>query len=210
MLLLLLAACTPEPTDTASSVPPYEFTPMTGLGEPPDANTDRLCAESADPDAAADTTFIDCATESGLLAAGVPEATDQLVILTYNIERGHSLDGILDWLGAQTPAPDVILLSEADRGCSRTDDRHTTWEIAAALSMDFVYGVEFMEVSGEGEAVTEVCEHGNAVLSRFPMGNVGAYRHADNVSWYSPPEARGESWSTRLGGRIAVTADIAV
>jgi endonuclease/exonuclease/phosphatase family metal-dependent hydrolase len=209
-MITLLLACAPSPTDSADPAGDYTFTPMEGLTEAPDVNTERLCAEAADPDAAADPIFIDCATESGLLADGTAEATDALVILAYNIERGHSLDGILSWLTSHTPVPDVVLLTEADRGCSRTDDRHTTWEIAEALSMDFVYAVEFMEVSGEGEAITEVCEHGNAVLSRYPMGNVSAYRHTENVSWYTPPEERGASWSTRLGGRIAVAADIAV
>lgn len=211
MMILTLLACAPDapltiPADTAAA--DYAFVPMTGLTEPPDVQTERLCAEAADPDAAADPVFIDCATESGLLADGTAQPTDTLVVMAYNIERGHSLDGILAWLAEAPAVPDVLLLSEADRGCSRTGSRHTTWELAQALSMDFVYGVEFMEFSGEGESPAEICEHGNAVLSRFPMGNVGAYRHTENVSWYTPPESRGASWSTRLGGRIAVTADI--
>lgn len=203
----LLTACSPEPIDSGE---PLVFTPMSGATTPPDVETQRLCAAAEAPDEAEDVIFIDCTAESGLLANGVPEATDELVILAYNIERGHSLDSILAWLADGAPTPDIVLLSEADRGCARTGDRHTTWELAEALSMDFVYGVEFMEVSGEGDSVTEVCEHGNAVLSRFPMGNVEAWRHETNVSWYTPPEERGASWSTRLGGRIAVSADIQV
>ena len=207
MFLLTLLSCTADSTDSST---PFAFEPMGGLTAAPDVNAVRLCSAAQDPDAEPDPIFIDCEVETGLLSDGSAEPTDTLVIMAYNIERGHSLDGILDWLDSAETRPDVLLLSEADRGCSRTGDRHTTWELAAALSMDFAYGVEFMEVSGEGESVTEVCEHGNAVLSRFPMGNVSAWRHADNVSWYSPPEDRGSSWGTRLGGRIAVSADIQV
>lgn len=209
-MILSLLACAPGPRPSDSAAADYAFVPMTGLTAAPDVQTARLCAEAAAPDDAADPIFIDCATESGLLANGTAQPVDALVVMAYNIERGHSLDGILAWLAEGSVVPDVVLLSEADRGCSRTGGRHTTWELAQALSMDFVYGVEFMEISGEGELPTEICEHGNAVLSRFPMGNVGAYRHAENVSWYTPPESRGASWSTRLGGRIAVTADIQI
>lgn len=208
--LLLMAtwgACTPGPD--APQTPP--FLAVDGPAEAPDVDADRLCAEAAEPDAATDVIDIDCRVETGKLVAEAPPPTDELVVLAYNIERGHELDGVLDWLASDdAPDPDVILLSEADRGCARTGDRHTTWEIADALEMDFAYAVEFMEVRGTGEAVTEVCEHGNAVLSRYPLGNVEAFRHRTNVSWYSPPESRGESWGTRLGGRIAVTADVDV
>lgn len=211
MLPILLLACGPRSEPVSSdSAAPYPFVPMEGLSAAPDVVTSRLCADSAAPDAAADPIFIDCALESGLLASERPEPTDELTIMAYNLERGYRLDEILDWLRAEAPQLDVLLLSELDRGCARTGGRHVTWEVAAALRMDFVYAVEFLEVRGEGDDVVEACEHGNAVLSRWPMGNVTAYRHRDNVSWYTPPDARGEAWSTRLGGRIAVAADIVV
>ena len=211
MLSILILACgQPDSLPLGDSGEPRPFVPMDGLTDPPDVTTARLCAESADPDAAADPIFIDCALESGLLAGERPEPTGELVVMAYNLERGQRLDEILAWLGESAPQADVLLLSELDRGCARTGGRHVTWEVAAALGMDFVYAVEFLEVRGEGGAVVEACEHGNAVLSRWPMGNVTAYRHSENVSWYTPPESRGDAWATRLGGRIAVAADILV
>ncbi|MCO4746735.1 MAG: hypothetical protein KC912_18210 [Proteobacteria bacterium] len=188
----------------------YELDWMQGGSEAPDLS-ERLCAEAGDPDAAEDVIFIDCAPETGRLVETAPAATDTLTVLSYNIERGHSLDGVLEWLASSSaPSPDVFLLSETDRGCSRTGSRHTTFELAEALQMDFVYATEFMEVRGQGSEVTEVCEHGNALLSRYPMANVDVFRHADNVSWYTAPEDRGSSWSTRLGGRVGIVADIVV
>jgi len=211
ILVLTLLGCTPEATDTATAAEPYPFVPLEGLTALPDVSADRLCpAASTDPDGQPDPIDIDCALEAGLLAPPDPEPVDSLVVLAYNLERGHALDAMIGWLLEAGPAADVILLSEADRGCGRTGGRHVTWELAAALGMDFAYAVEFVEVSGQGEVVSSACEHGNAILSRFPMGNVTAWRHAENVSWYTPPDARGESWSTRLGGRIAVSADVQV
>jgi endonuclease/exonuclease/phosphatase family metal-dependent hydrolase len=204
-LAVMLVACTAseEPID-------YDLDWMQGDASAPDLDV-RLCAEAADPDAADDVIFIDCAAETGRLVETPPAATDMLTVLSYNIERGHSLDGVLEWLASSSaPVPDIFLLSETDRGCSRTGSRHTTFEIAEALQMDFVYATEFMEVSGQGAEVTAICEHGNALLSRYPLANVEVFRHADNVSWYTPPEDRGSSWSTRLGGRVGIIADVVV
>jgi len=51
-----------------------------------------------------------------------------------------------------------------------------------------------------------VCEHGNAIVSRFPLGDVRPIRHAQNRSWYTPPGAPDPD-EPRLGGRIAIAAD---
>ena len=41
---------------------------------------------------------------------------------------------------------DVIVLNEADWGVKRTDYRNVTRELAAALQMNYAFGVEFVEV----------------------------------------------------------------
>ena len=38
------------------------------------------------------------------------------------------------------------MFSEADRGCSRTNYRNVTRELAKALGMNYVYGVEYIEL----------------------------------------------------------------
>jgi endonuclease/exonuclease/phosphatase family metal-dependent hydrolase len=201
-LLLGCGGSDPEEVD-------YPLTLLEAPGEAPDV-TERLCAEATDPDSASETTFIDCRWEGGVLA-GAQSPRSDLVVLTYNLERGHALDEVLEGFATELlPQPDLFLLSETDRGCGRTGGRHTTWELASALGMNFVYATEFMEVQGEGTEVTEVCEHGNALLSRYPLANVEVVRHAENVSWYTPPEERGATWSTRLGGRVAIVADVVV
>lgn len=188
------------------------FEPFPFLSEPADQAVERLCEESAAPDEAADTTFITCALEGEAFAPdGVePPESGALVVITYNLERGFSIDGQIAWLKSLEPPPDVLLISEADRGCARTDHRHVTREMAQALGMSYIFATEFVELGREGdpEVTTDQCEHGNAVLARYPLGNAREIRHAVQDDWYCPP---GVACSEpRLGGRVAVRADMQV
>lgn len=174
---------------------------------PPDVSR-RLCDEAADPEGAADKMFIHCQLEAGCFAPPDVPPKDQLVVLAWNIERGLRIDAQIAALKASVhiPAADVLLLSEVDRGCSRTGDRAIAWEIAEALQMNFVYGVEFTELprdGGSGGTIRAPCEHGNAIMARYPIGNVELVRHATNTSWYEGEEPR-------LGGRMFLKADLAV
>ncbi|HET6977453.1 MAG TPA: endonuclease/exonuclease/phosphatase family protein [Pyrinomonadaceae bacterium] len=91
---------------------------------------------------------------------------------------------------------DVIVLNEVDWGLKRTDYRDVARELAAALGMNYAYGVEFVEVDplvlgtetfegvkDDTERAALVKEtaidqtrtrnlHGNAILSRYPLSNV--------------------------------------
>lgn len=156
-----------------------------------------LCPDALDPERAEDVQFIDCALEGENDLD--PAVGDELVVMAYNAERGLRLDAQIEAFGAVMPIPDVLLLSEADRGCERTGGRNVTQELARALDMNWAYAVEFVEL---GPAVT--CEHGNAVLSRYPLANVEQFRHVANRSWYD------DGGEPRLGGRIAVAADVVV
>ena len=212
--VLGLCACG-EKSETPSQVPEttdYIFTPI-DAGERHDVSAHRLCVDSDLPDAAPDPVFIECEVETWVNPEAAQSGRAEPLILTYNIERGYSLDQQIDLFLADgvAPLPDIILMSEADRGCGRTGLKHTAREYAERLGMHMVYATEFVEVSGSvnGDPTTyTACEHGNAILSRYPLGNAGAIRHRENVSWYTPVEDRGTGgFSTRLGGRITVYAD---
>jgi endonuclease/exonuclease/phosphatase family metal-dependent hydrolase len=178
----------------------------------PDARTERLCAEAAAPDDAPDTTFIDCAIEGASFSPTEPAPKDALVVLAYNILRGFEVDAQLEMItsGVDFPAPDLLLLSEVDRGCQRTDFRNIARDYAERLGYYYVYATEFVELPGDrgstGPYDPPICEHGNAIVSRFPLGNVRQIRHAENRSWYTPPGTPDPD-EPRLGGRIAIAAD---
>lgn len=90
---------------------------------------------------------------------------------------------------------DVIVLNEVDWGLKRTDYRNVAADLAAALGMNYGYGVEFVEVdpinlglekfeelpAEAGDKLTREIRvdqtkykglHGTAILSRFTLENV--------------------------------------
>lgn len=178
----------------------------------PDPRTERLCQEAAAPDDAPDTTFIDCEIEGATFASSAAPPNAELVILAYNILRGFEADAQLDEItsGSSFSQPDILLLSEVDRGCERTDFRNIARDYAERLGYYYVYATEFVELPSDrgptGPYDPPLCEHGNAIVSRYPLGNVRQIRHAQNRSWYTPPEEPDPD-EPRLGGRIAIAAD---
>lgn len=203
----------PSPTATPTHTPVFvEFAWRTDL---PDVRTERLCEEAADPDRAPDTTFIHCAIEGATFAPARLEPKDQIVVLAYNILRGFQAGAQLAAMmeGGEIPLPDVLLLSEVDRGCRRTDFRNVARDYAEALGYYYVYATEFVELPSvrnpDGPFDPPLCEHGNAIVSRYPLGNVREIRHAENRSWYTPPDFPDPD-EPRLGGRVAVAADVKI
>ena len=192
--------------------PAPEFDEYPWRVDEPDARNERLCPEADAPDDAPDTTFIDCDMEGATFADDDPAPKDELVVLAYNILRGFEVDAQLDMItsGVDFPVPDVLLLSEVDRGCQRTGFRNIAREYAERLGYYYVYAVEFLELPSErgdtGPYDPPICEHGNAIVSRYPLGNVRQIRHAENRSWYTPPDEPDPD-EPRLGGRIAISAD---
>lgn len=175
----------------------------------PDPATERLCAGRRGP------VRLECEVEGADFTTTPAAPTDGLVVCAYNVERGLRLD---DQLAAferddDMPTPDVLLISEADRGCTRTDGRNVAREYARAMGRYYVYGVEFVElprVVGPGGRIRTPCEHGNAIVSRFPLGNVRVIRHERTRSWSSPAQRLFRVGQPRFGGRVAVTADVRV
>ncbi|MEM9103151.1 MAG: hypothetical protein AAGB12_12595, partial [Pseudomonadota bacterium] len=116
----------------------YEFNRFLGT---PDysALNHRLCAAANNPDEVEEKWFIDCDFDGKLFAQETPEPKNQIEVMAFNMERGYELDSQIEaFLSGQLPMPDVLLLSEADRGCSRSNYRNTAEEIAQSLKMNFV------------------------------------------------------------------------
>jgi endonuclease/exonuclease/phosphatase family metal-dependent hydrolase len=152
-----------------------------------------------------------------------PKLGKFLRVVEWNIERGLEYEAIRGAFGDQqtfskllNPAhhprgsekrklvlnqvalmkqADVIVLNEVDWGMKRTEYRNVAAELAAALEMNYAYGVEFVEVdpialgretfeelsSEDQKALGAEIKvdpasykglHGSAILSRFPLENV--------------------------------------
>jgi endonuclease/exonuclease/phosphatase family metal-dependent hydrolase len=103
---------------------------------------------------------------------------------------------------------DVLVLNEADFGMKRTEYRDVTRDLAAALHMNYAYGVEFVEVDPVFALGTEQVHlpdaeqdrrlqedlhvdreryhglHGTAVLSRYPIRSARILRLPVCYDWY--------------------------
>lgn len=103
---------------------------------------------------------------------------------------------------------DVLVLNEADLGMKRTGYRDVARELAGALQMNYVYGVEFVEVDPifelgteevhlpEAQADVRLSEdlkvdrqqyrglHGTAILSRYPIERARVLRLPVCYDWY--------------------------
>ena len=94
----------------------------------------------------------------------------------------------------------MILANELDDGCVRSGGRDTTRELAERLGMNYVFGLEFIElVNGEDPKGF----HGNAILSRWPIKQAKIVRLPEQYNWYFDRQRR-------IGGRLAILAELDV
>ena len=91
------------------------------------------------------------------LAAPPEEVPDSLGALVFNMERGVHLEELGDFLlSCPRIRPfDVILANELDDGCVRSGGRDTARDLAQRLGMNYVYGLEFIELVKEKFPETE-------------------------------------------------------
>ena len=130
------------------------------------------------------------------------ETPDSLGLLVFNMERGVHLAELGDFLETCPEAKtyDVILANELDDGCVRSGQKDTTKELAERLGMNYVFGLEFIElVNGEDAKGF----HGNAIFSRWPIKRAQVVRLPEQYNWYFDRQKR-------IGGRLAVYAELDV
>lgn len=108
---------------------------------------------------------------------------------------------------------DVIVLNEVDLGMKRTDYRDVARELAHDLGMNYVFGVEFVEVDRLNALGVETVQlddpqlaeqmsaelkpdpaqykglHGNAILSRYPIANARIVRLPLCHDWFRTEKA---------------------
>jgi len=108
---------------------------------------------------------------------------------------------------------DIVVLNEVDLGMKRTDYRDVARDLARALGMNYVFGVEFVEVDRLDDLGLESVQledpglarrmreelkpdpdrylglHGNAILSRYPLENARIVRLPVCHDWYNAEKA---------------------
>ena len=136
----------------------------------------------------------------------------EISVAAWNVERGLFPEQNSDLLASLMP--DIVLLSEVDHGMARTNQRHTTEEMASALGMTYAFGVEFHELDLGGPTERPFCDddfnacgwQGNAILSAVPFEAVTMVRLDDHGHWFASDELDADPQQPRVGGRMALLA----
>ena len=130
-------------------------------------------------------------------------------ILAWNIERGTQFDAQLEAFRAHSylKTCDVLLITEADAGMARSGNRMVAEVLARELGMAEVFAPCYIAL-GKGSGVERHAEgentlglHGNAVLSRYPIGDIRPIPLDNGVDKVAHREKR-------LGRQAAVSARI--
>ncbi len=130
-------------------------------------------------------------------------------VSAWNLERCLFVEDSAAHLAANDPA--IVLLSEMDNGMARTAQRHTTAELAAAMNMAYLYGVEFLEMGLGSDTERGFCRdsfnekgfHGNGLISSVPVAHPFMVRLWGERLW------RNDADQPRIGERCAVGGVVA-
>jgi endonuclease/exonuclease/phosphatase family metal-dependent hydrolase len=129
-------------------------------------------------------------------------------VVDWNIDRGLRFEAIVEFL--RKCKADLIFLQEVDFNARRTNHLDVAREIAQSLQLNFVFGKEFEELT-QGSRRSPAYQ-GQATLSPWPIKNARLIRFQHQTTfwqphWYLP---RIEPFQERLGGRIALVADVEI
>jgi endonuclease/exonuclease/phosphatase family metal-dependent hydrolase len=135
-------------------------------------------------------------------------APKSLRIVDWNIDRGQHLQGVTDFLVGVNA--DILILQEVDLNARRTHRLNIAETIARKLEMNYVFGREFQElVQGSKDSPAY---HGQTTLSKWPISKPRLIRFSKQSNFWQPhwflPKI--EPFQERLGGRIALVAEINV
>jgi endonuclease/exonuclease/phosphatase family metal-dependent hydrolase len=145
-------------------------------------------------------------TGSFVEKGNVPGETERLRIVSWNINRGLQLSGIIEFL--REASADLILLQEADFNARRTCYRNIAREIAQALGINYVFGREFEELTQGNRS--SPAYHGQATLTRLPIVSSRILRFRRQSGFWHPrwfiPQF--QKLQRRLGGRMALVSSL--
>ncbi|HXH51535.1 MAG TPA: endonuclease/exonuclease/phosphatase family protein [Terriglobia bacterium] len=146
---------------------------------------------------------------SGDFNRGAAPARSRYRFVAWNLERGIEFSGQLEALRTHPylASADVYLLTEADIGMARSENRAVAQEIAHALGLHYSFAPCYLNLSkGAGiernaDGENQLGLHGNAVLSRYPIRSVRPIHLRNGID-----KMRGRE--KRLGRQAALAAEI--
>ena len=143
-----------------------------------------------------------------LIRAALADPGKFLQMVKTDDRISHHQEEVIESQLATLHGADVLVLNEVDWGMKRTEYRNVARELAAALHMNYAYGVEFVEVDPLFDLDTEQIHltdaqqdqrleqdlqvdrqryhglHGTAILSRYPIEHARIFRLPVCYDWY--------------------------
>jgi endonuclease/exonuclease/phosphatase family metal-dependent hydrolase len=138
-------------------------------------------------------------------APAEPPFDGRLQVVAFNVERGFFWPDVVKYVDrerAELPAT-VVFLSETDRNHSRTHDVFVADAMARALHLNMAWVTEYIEYNDQ--TPENQGDHGNAILSPFPLADVTVIRLPTAYSWQKLGWLEGQP---RYGGRVAIGATL--
>lgn len=152
---------------------------------------------------------LDCmnAMEAGHFAREPGPLAFPFTVAAWNLERCLFPEESAAKLAAQSAS--LVLLSEMDNGMARTGQQNTTREVARHFAMDYVYGVEFLELGLGSPIEHSFCTddfnkkgfHGNSLMTAAPMRGAFKLNLPGRAHWFVD-----EVEQHRVGDRMAIGA----
>jgi endonuclease/exonuclease/phosphatase family metal-dependent hydrolase len=149
----------------------------------------------------------DLSLPPGLVPA--PKRPGVLRAVSWNIERGKRFQPLRSML-TQHPIlreADILMLNEVDLGMGRSENRNIARELAGLLGMRYVFANSYWVLSPGDLAEQDhrtpntLALHGNAFLSRYPIGRVEAVRLPEHNDKF-------EVLEKRLGDKRAMLVEL--
>ncbi|MGH9324843.1 MAG: endonuclease/exonuclease/phosphatase family protein [Vicinamibacteria bacterium] len=115
----------------------------------------------------------------GSFARGVAGPKPRYRVVAWNLERGIELEGQLESFRTHPYLrdADLLLLTETDVGMARSSNRDVARTLARELGLHYVFAPCYLNLAkGSGREYhasgeNELGLHGNAILSRYPLGS---------------------------------------
>ena len=139
---------------------------------------------------------------------GLTRPRKHITILNWNINRGLNLASVMDFVSLRSP--DLCILQEVDLNAKRTGKIDVADVLASRLRFNYVFGVEFEELSQGSH--TDRAYQGQAVLARWRIEQARVLRFQQQSDvwrprWFLP---RWPAFQPRRGGRMALVTELAI
>lgn len=139
---------------------------------------------------------------------GLTRPRRHVSVLNWNINRGVNLPAVMDFINRQRP--DLCILQEVDVNAKRTGRTDVADVLAAHLRFNYVFGVEFEELS-QGSKMDRAY-HGQAVLATWRIDRSRTLRFQRQSDFWRPRWflPRWPAFQPRKGGRMALVAELPI